>query len=98
MIRRRLLLALSALWLVGAFAAVALMSGIYGPVAPAIRVLIAVGLMGLGAFVATGWVVETDRRNWALQRTGQTVDSDEWWAFGVSDHAKACALCGGRPS
>lgn len=57
MSRRRLLPALSALWLVIAFVVVAAVSGIFGPVAPALRVLLAVGLIGFGAFVATGWAV-----------------------------------------
>ena len=57
MSRRRLLPALSALWLVIAFVAMAAVSGIFGPVAPALKMVIAVGLIGFGAFVATGWAV-----------------------------------------
>lgn len=57
MSRRRLLPALSALWLAGALAAVVLVSGQFSPVAPTLRMLIAAGLIGFGVFVATGWAV-----------------------------------------
>jgi restriction system protein len=55
--RRRLLPALSALWLVGAFVGIAVVSGIFGLAAAAVRLLIAAAVVGSGAFIVTGWAM-----------------------------------------
>ncbi len=57
MSRRRLLPALSALWLVLAVLAWLLLGGLLGPVPLALRVALAAATVGLGAFVATGWAM-----------------------------------------
>lgn len=66
MSRRRLLPVLSALWLVGALAAIAATSDVFGPVAADVRLAIAAAVIGFGAFVATGWAVVA--RNYFVQR------------------------------
>jgi len=55
--RRRLLPALSALWLVLAVLTWLLLIGLMGPVPLALRVALAAATFGLGAFVATGWAM-----------------------------------------
>lgn len=73
MSRRRLLPALSALWLVALVAGGLLVGGVVGPMPPALRLMIVAGVLGLGAFVITGWVVAAweHKRPRPPQRAGQ---------------------------
>ena len=57
MSRRRLLPALSALWLVLAVLTWLLLGGLLRPVPLALRLVLAAATFGLGAFVATGWAM-----------------------------------------
>jgi restriction system protein len=77
--RRRLLPALSALWLAGAFVGIAAASGMIGQAAAAVRLLIAAAVLGFGAFIVTGWaMVATEyvrqRRQPAAESERLTLD------------------------
>lgn len=88
MSRRRLLPALSALWLVGAFVAVAVMSGVFGPIAQAVRLAMAVAVIGFGAFIVTGWaVVFSDyiRRRRQPASQGERLTLDDLQAMSPGD-------------
>lgn len=73
MSRRRLLPALSALWLVALVAGGLLVGGVVGPMPAALQLMIVAGVLGLGAFVITGWVVAAweHKRPRPPQRAGQ---------------------------
>lgn len=64
MARRRMLPALSALWLAALIIGGLLAAGMFGPLPDAAQVAIVALLLGFGAFILTGWAM-------AAQRTGR---------------------------
>ncbi|HNS03903.1 MAG TPA: restriction endonuclease [Anaerolineae bacterium] len=81
MARRRMLPALSALWLAALIIGGLLAAGMFGPLPDAAQVAIVALLLGFGAFILTGWAMAA-RTHWQARQApqpsgqgiGQTLD------------------------